>query len=69
MIVVIAACNASIDVPAELAIGGIWDLVGAVGVASVVASVKKDGAEFDSRKLRMKMVSLGAVACVAQGTR
>jgi hypothetical protein len=46
---VIAACNASIDIPAELAIGGIWDPRLFDFVAFRVVCVLNSAAEFGHR--------------------
>lgn len=56
---VIAACNASTDVSAELPFVGIWDLVVAGFVASTVASSKSNDAAFDLSDLRTKLASSG----------
>jgi hypothetical protein len=45
---VIAACNASTDIPAELEIGDIWSLFWMDFVASGVASIKRNDIEFDN---------------------
>jgi hypothetical protein len=45
---VIAACNASADISAERPIGGIENLVEREFVALIVASIKRNDAEFDN---------------------